>query len=66
MFELLSVIRGILAMSIHSPLPAPKWAMKWELTDCDFWLDAWTPIWHRGRGPYISISLGPVRIFRGY
>lgn len=26
----------------------------------------WTPIWHRGRGPYFTILLGRVRIGRGY
>ena len=31
-----------------------------------WWLHLWTPIWHDGRGPYISCGLGVVRILRGY
>lgn len=31
-----------------------------------FWCDVWTPIWHEGRGPYVSIGLGIVAIGRGY
>ena len=26
----------------------------------------WTPFWHNGRGPYISISLGWIHFYRGY
>jgi hypothetical protein len=31
-----------------------------------WWLCLWTPVWHEGRGPYISIGLGIVRFLRGY
>jgi len=31
-----------------------------------WWLHLWTPIWHCGRGPYISCGLGVIRILRGY
>lgn len=31
-----------------------------------FWLHLWTPIWHEGRGPYISIGLGKFAFYRGY
>ena len=31
-----------------------------------FWAQWWTPTWHEGRGPYISIGLGIIAIYRGY
>lgn len=31
-----------------------------------FWFHLWTPIWHEGRGPYVSIGLYFVRVMRGY
>ena len=31
-----------------------------------YWCHSWTPTWHNGRGPYISIGLGFCRIVRGY
>lgn len=31
-----------------------------------FWAHIWTPRWHEGRGPYITIGLGLVAIYRGY
>jgi hypothetical protein len=30
------------------------------------WLHCWTPTWHDGRGPYVSIGLGPWALYRGY
>ncbi len=31
-----------------------------------FWVHAWTPTCHEGRGPYVSIGLGWVALYRGY
>ena len=31
-----------------------------------WWAVTWTPIWHKGRGPYVSIGLGLVAFYRGY
>ena len=31
-----------------------------------WWAHWWTPSWHKGRGPYVSIGLGPIAIYRGY
>jgi hypothetical protein len=31
-----------------------------------FWLHAWTPMWHEGRGPYLSVGIGWVAVYRGY
>ena len=30
------------------------------------WLHAWTPSWHKGRGPYITFGFLFFRIIRGY
>jgi hypothetical protein len=57
-----SVWRGIRAMS--SPLVLFKY---WAVQPCrGFWLQYWSPIWHEGKGPYISVGLGVVGIYRGY
>jgi len=59
-----SMLRGLLAM--------PKWYVvlkHWTIRFTihgQFWAHWWTPIWHEGRGPYISLGLGPIRIYRGY
>ncbi len=31
-----------------------------------FWWHWWTPDWHEGRGPYVSIGLGWLTLQRGY
>jgi hypothetical protein len=31
-----------------------------------WWFEWWTPCFHEGRGPYISIGIGWIRILRGY
>ena len=31
-----------------------------------WWCHIWTPVWHKGRGPYITIGLGRVAFYRGY
>jgi len=30
------------------------------------WFHMWTPVWHEGRGPYVSIGLGFIAFCRGY
>lgn len=37
--------------------------LKWFGT---YWCDAWTPIWHEGRGPYLTFGFYFFRICRGY
>jgi len=32
----------------------------------EWWCYLWTPIWHKGRGPYVSIGLGFIAFHRGY
>mgnify|MGYP001616933461 CR=1 FL=1 len=31
-----------------------------------FWWAWWTPRWHEGRGPYVSIGCYVVAVYRGY
>ena len=42
----------------------PGWSVKF--LPKEFWWHWWTPSWHEGRGPYISIALFVISIFRGY
>lgn len=63
--NLRSTRAGIRAM--QRPFPAdetqPKWAIRCSR---GFWCHLWTPIWHKGRGPYVTIGLGLFAIYRGY
>jgi hypothetical protein len=34
--------------------------------DSDYWFHWWTPTWHFGKGPYITIGFWRFRIYRGY
>jgi len=63
MIDVGSTMRGIRAMKRPFPEPLPRWAVKLAL---GFWCQMWTPIWHEGRGPYVTIGLGIVAIYRGY
>ena len=57
-----SVVRGMLAMRRNRG--QVNVAVKAGRTG--FWIEAWTPVWHEGRGPYVSIGLGVAAIYRGY
>jgi hypothetical protein len=63
MIDLKSTLKGILCMKkTHAKV-------SWEITFHFFgraWIFAWTPTWHEGRGPYISIGFYFIRICRGY
>ena len=40
---------------------------KTELSkDSDWWFHWWTPTWHFGKGPYVTIGFWKLRIYRGY
>lgn len=58
-----SVWRGIKAIKRPYIEPKPGWAIRFNK---GFWADWWTPIWHEGRGPYVTIGLGFLAIYRGY
>lgn len=60
-----SVWRGVRAMRRnHGPV---NWSIRrQERGGLRWWIIAWTPVWHEGRGPYVSIGLGIIAIYRGY
>lgn len=61
-----STLRGIMAMKRGHARPA-RWSITWSRRHwrrC--WLHLWTPSWHEGRGPYLSLGLGRLAIYRGY
>ena len=57
-----SVWLGIKAMNQESK--KANWAIKW--LHRRFWLHAWTPVWHEGRGPYISCGVWIIAVYRGF
>jgi len=61
MIDVRSIVNGIKAMGGNRQA---MWSIKW--LPKEFWLDAWTPVWHEGRGPYLSCGLWIIAIFRGY
>ena len=63
-----SVIRGLRAIERPYCDPQPRWYIGFyrPIKYAVFWLEYWTPTWHRGRGPYFTLGLGIFRICRGY
>ena len=57
-----STLKGLWVM--RHPLRGVNYAIKFGRWG--WGLDLWTPVWHEGRGPYISMRLGCIRFFRGY
>jgi len=46
-----------------------EWHRHWFLelrTRPGLWVHAWTPIWHAGRGPYLTCGIGWLAFGRGY
>lgn len=66
MRDLGSVWRGLLAMKWPYVKPKPRWAINCKRCHWGFWLHYWTPVWHQGRGPYLTVGLGIVAVYRGY
>lgn len=70
MLDLLSFVRGILARRPYrGDGHRPGWWVKWwgrRRGRYAWWCHLWTPKWHEGRGPYVSIGLGWFAIYRGY
>ena len=62
LIDLKSVWRGICAMT---PGHQINWAVR-QIPRWRLWLHFWTPIWHDGRGPYLSVGFGFFAIYRGY
>ena len=65
MIDLGSVYRGIRVMKRPYVKPVPGWSVHFSWWGWP-WVDAWTPAWHRGRGPYVSIGFGFIAMMRGY
>lgn len=63
MISLSSVWRGLRAISSWYKV-FRHWSVRWDRQG--FWLHLWTPIWHKGRGPYVSMGLGGLKVYRGY
>lgn len=61
MVNLDSTMRGLRAMKKNRSV---NWGV--EFGKFGFFLELWTPTWHDGRGPYLSLGLGLMKICRGY
>lgn len=60
-----SVWRGIRAM--RRDAAGASWSVRWfRGAGPRWWAHWWTPVWHDGRGPYVSIGLGLFAVYRGY
>jgi len=58
--------KGIQAMPDQFNFFKPKyWSFHFHNSNYRF-IHAWTPSWHKGRGPYFLFVFKPFRIFRGY
>ena len=57
-----STLRGLRAMKRNHA----KVTWQVDVGHFGFWVELWTPIWNEGRGPYVSLGLGIIRILRGY
>ncbi len=58
-----SVWRGIRAMRHSQAERKAGWSVR---RAHGWWVVAFTPMWEDGRGPYLSIGLAIIAIYRGY
>ena len=61
--DLKSFLRGLQAMTPPHKHERVNYALRFHR---GWWCCLWTPIWHKGRGPYVSIGLGFIAFHRGY
>lgn len=66
MFNPSSAWRGIRAMHKSDARPKAGWMVIRMERPWHVWCHLWTPSWHEGRGPYLSLCIGPLAIYRGY
>jgi hypothetical protein len=78
MLDVVSGVKGIVYMKRRKHEIPAKWAFVFLNKSAyithtyfrqmgkRFWFHFWTPKWHEGRGPYLSVGLGIVAIYRGY
>lgn len=58
---------GSLARGIVEMKPRREIFRRWTIRrKRGFWCVMVTPAYHDGRGPYVSIGLGRIAIYRGY
>lgn len=65
--NLRSAWAGIRTMRWPHPPSGRRWKVwrigwRWKAA----WLHLWTPVWHEGRGPYVSMGLWFFAVGRGY
>ena len=65
MLDFGSAWRGLRAMSSRREF-FRHWHLRWMPRHPGFWCHLWTPIWHEGRGPYLTLGLGAIAVLRGY
>ena len=65
MFHLRSALRGIRAMTPERDASSVSVAVRLEPYGA-WGVHLWTPMWHEGRGPYVSIRLWRLALYRGY
>ena len=63
MFDLRSAFKGIRHMKF--PHGKVNYAIRFKRYG-RFGFHFWTPVYHEGRGPYVSLILWFVAFFRGY
>ena len=64
--SLRSFKRGLLVMEKGEEFFKPKyWTVKFR-TIQEPWICLWTPSWHNKRGPYVSIGILFIAVYRGY
>lgn len=63
--DLPSAARGLRAMSSRREF-FRHWSIRLVAGEPRFWLHLWTPIWHEGRGPYLTCGIGRLALLRGY
>lgn len=66
MINLNSFTKGIKAMPNKLHFLRPKYWQIVCMKNQPAWCHMWTPKWHKNRGPYISIGLRIIAIYRGY
>ena len=59
-----SIWRGLRAMKRDRA--HVNWTIRWQEPPRMWWAHCWTPVWHEGRGPYLTVGLGAIAVMRGY
>ena len=66
MIHIRSFRKGIQAMPNSIDFFKPQyWSIEFHKTEAS-WIHIWTPVWHKGRGPYVTLGFKFFQIIRGY